>query len=799
MNDLMAVHTIYTDGGSVQAGTGIYIHREADEKLLALCREGVFAYILAARQMGKSSLMMRAAQRLAEKRVRSVTIDLTLIGGADQVTEEQWYFGLLTVLHKRLKLKVDLPLWWHERQRLTKAQRLIEFLEEIVLSEIKEPVVIFVDEIDTTLRLPFTDDFYAAIRYLYNERARIPTLKRLSFVLIGVATPSDLIRNTEQTPFNIGERVELSDFTFEEAMPLAAGLNLPPEESNQVLRWVLDWTGGHPYLTQRVCLLILKQQKNAWTREGVEQLVASQFLGGSGNEDHNLQFVRDMLLERVREPIDKVDLLLTYRLIIRANPPISDDEKSLIKSHLKLSGIVRREGNVLVVRNEIYKRFFDNVWVKNHLPPTWAKRQLKRARRIQVALATLLVMVLILALVSTSFALMAKRQTELANQQRKEADQQRLFAEAQRADADQQRQRAEELQKIAEERREEAEQQRQQTLDAVKDREAAIQQRVSVEAAAATRERINAANRALSDEAASYILNDERVGEDFEIRAASIAALGGRPGTVIVMNPKTGQVYTIVNQDWGLRRGFKPCSTISLITGLAGLTEKVIDPITTSSVGRRTAKLDLTDALAYSDKTYFEAVGGRVGFERMLEYARKLGLGQQTGVNYPNEYPGRLPIYKEGYAVNRMSAIGDNFEVTTIQLAVLISTIANGGKLLVPHWPRTPEENYNFKTEVRRDVDIPVENLMRIIPGMIGTVNYGEGRRAYYDNMTVAGVHGTCIGQEGWLGLFVSYAPVHDPKLTIVVITRGDSARDNYAAAVAGRIYSALAHRVQQR
>ena len=121
------------------------------------------------------------------------------------------------------------------------------------MAEVSEPIVIFVDEIDTTLSLEFTDDFYAAIRYLYVARSTDSNLRRLSFVLIGVATPGDLIRDAKRTPFNIGQRVDLTDFTKEEALPLAEGLGLPSDKAQQVLGWVLDWTGGHPYLSQRLC------------------------------------------------------------------------------------------------------------------------------------------------------------------------------------------------------------------------------------------------------------------------------------------------------------------------------------------------------------------------------------------------------------------------------------------------------------------------------------------------------------------------------------------------------------------
>jgi membrane peptidoglycan carboxypeptidase len=306
--------------------------------------------------------------------------------------------------------------------------------------------------------------------------------------------------------------------------------------------------------------------------------------------------------------------------------------------------------------------------------------------------------------------------------------------------------------------------------------------------------RRRAADQALKDETAANIAKDETTGEDLAVRRAALDALGDRAGTVVVMNPKSGQVYTVVNQDWALRRGFKPCSTIKLVTGLAGLNEHVIDPVQTVNIGTSSFSLDLTDSLAYSNNGYFQKVGGQVGFPKMMEYARKLGLGETTGINHAAESPGRLPVFKEGYAVNHMSSHGDDIEVTAIQLARMASAIGNGGKLLVPHLPRTPQENVHFKREVKRDVNIPEDNLRRVLPGMIGAVSYGTAKRAAAPAWTVAGKTGTCTGQGSKLGLFTSYGPVHDPQLAVSVILRNSGTGGKWAAAVAGDVYRRLAY-----
>ncbi len=361
-------HATYTTGGTVQAGGGLYLSRRADDELFNLCRQSAFAYVLTARQTGKSSLMVRTAARLSKENIRPVMIDLTQIGA--QVTPDQWYLGLLTIIEDQLALGADPVAWWEANAHLGLTQRMTKFFEEVLLKKVAEPLVVFVDEIGATLGLDFTDDFYAAIRYLYNARAIKPEFKRLSFALLGVAAPGDLIGDPQRTPFDVRHRVELGDFTYEEAAPLAEGLNLPPGEAKQALRWAMKWTNGHPYLTQRLCMAMVEARHLRWTEADVDRVVADTFLGATGEHDGNLQFVCDMLTKRAP---DVEGALKTYREI-RAGDAVRDEEQSPVKTHLKLSGVVRREGVELRIRNRIYEAVFDEQWVKDHSPVNWRKR-----------------------------------------------------------------------------------------------------------------------------------------------------------------------------------------------------------------------------------------------------------------------------------------------------------------------------------------------------------------------------------------------------------------------------------------
>jgi penicillin-binding protein 2 len=299
--------------------------------------------------------------------------------------------------------------------------------------------------------------------------------------------------------------------------------------------------------------------------------------------------------------------------------------------------------------------------------------------------------------------------------------------------------------------------------------------------------RQRAIDAAMRNEVQTFISHDDLTGEDPEVRRVAVNALGNHAGTIVVMDPMTGRIYSVVNQEWGLRRGFKPCSTIKLVTGVAGLAENVIPPTESAA----TVRIDLTSALAHSDNPYFQRVGSQLGFDKMVTYAKQLGLGEKTGANVTNEFAGRLPENKPGFIERRMFSHADGFEVTPIQLGTLVSAMANGGKLLVPQISRAAK----FNPKVRRQLDITSDVWQRMVPGMVGAVNYGSGRRAYDPTQTVAGKTGTCIGTGGWVGLFTSYAPLANPRLAVVVITQGSDARRHFPAAVAGEIYRELNHR----
>ncbi len=341
-------------------------------------------------------------------------------------------------------------------------------------------------------------------------------------------------------------------------------------------------------------------------------------------------------------------------------------------------------------------------------------------------------------------------------------------------------------QEIAEARRNEIEDARRQAaLEEKRRREQLIRE---------ARARQIAFERGLRAETVENIALDNTDGEDLEVRRAAVNALGNRAGTIVVLEPQTGKVLTVVNQNWAIHKAFKPCSTIKLVTAVAGLNEHVIDE--GGSIRTRHFPMGLNDALAFSNNIYFQTVGAGLGNGKMISYAQTLGLGQPTGINVAGETAGKLPF---GNSNARIYSHGDDFEVSPLQLAVLVSAVSNHGKVIVPHVPRSDFERTNFRGSVRRQINLPQTSLEGILPGMVGAAAYGTARHGVDSSMGVAGKTGSCIADGSWVGLFTSVAPVQNPQYVVVVITRGQSERGKYAAAVAGKIYQTLRSRIREK
>ena len=222
---------------------------------------------------------------------------------------------------------------------------------------------------------------------------------------------------------------------------------------------------------------------------------------------------------------------------------------------------------------------------------------------------------------------------------------------------------------------------------------------------------------------------DITAGEDPVVRAAAVEALGNMNGTIVAMDPDSGRILAMVNQKLALSAGAQPCSTIKVAVALAALSENVITKDTQVPLGKYW-KVDLTTALAKSNNAYFEAVGRKLGFEKVSYYAHQFGLGELAGWNIPSEHLGTFPsteLDEKLGGVGKMCSFGESISLTPLQLAALMGAIANGGTLYYLQHPTTPEEVANFTPKAKRKLDIgPL--IPEISEGMSGAVEYGTAR-----------------------------------------------------------------------
>jgi WD40 repeat protein len=406
---LYSQREFYVVGGTMPQEAPSYVERQADNDLFAAVMRGEFCYLLTARQMGKSSLMIRTVTRLRAAGVTVAALDLTAIG--QNLPAEKWYGGLLVQIGQRLGLEDELIEFWGSQPMLGPMQRWIKAIRTVVLERYPGRLAIFIDEIDVVRSLPFsTDEFFAGIRECHNLRGEDSQIGRVTFCLLGVATPADLIQDPRMTPFNIGRRIELHDFTGEEAAPLAYGLGRKVREGAALLKRVLYWTGGHPYLTQRLCQAVAEEGSITGDK-GVDRLCKELFTSPRAREsDHNLLFVREQLLRGGHDLSSLLDLYA--KVWKRRNVRDAGDDPRI--SLLRLSGVTRAESGRLKVRNRIYNSVFDKIWVMSNLPDAEVRRQRTAFRR--GVWRTALVSVVILALMG-ALAITAFRQRDRAQQQ----------------------------------------------------------------------------------------------------------------------------------------------------------------------------------------------------------------------------------------------------------------------------------------------------------------------------------------------------------------------------------------------
>ncbi|MFN8780545.1 MAG: AAA-like domain-containing protein [Pseudanabaena sp.] len=360
----------YQIGGSLPADAPSYVERQCDRDYYELLKERKYCYVFNCRQMGKSSLRVRVTHKLQVEGIVCATIDPQKIGV--EVTCEQWYASAIRSLVGDLDLKgkFDLRGWIRERELLSPVQRFAEFIETVVLQEIDAPIVIFVEEIDRLLSLKFgMDDFFGLVRSFFEDRPTKPDYNRLTFSFLGVVTPTDLIQSHSNSAFNIGYAVEMAGFTLTEALPLMQGLASKVANPQDYLAEAVKWTGGQPFLIQRLLGIIGQELAGIAPPENiagwVENLVKERIVTNWESQDAppHLATIRDRVIS-VEEKL-RGRMLGCYQQVL-ADGELEDD-RSEERSKLRLTGLVVRRDGRLISYNPIYGAVFNNAWVEGQL------------------------------------------------------------------------------------------------------------------------------------------------------------------------------------------------------------------------------------------------------------------------------------------------------------------------------------------------------------------------------------------------------------------------------------------------
>lgn len=357
----------YQVGGCLSESSQMYIERQADFDLYQGLKAGKLCFVLNARQMGKSSLRVKLMKTLKQEGFSCAAIEMREICSY-QVTQDQFYASFISNLIINLDLDIDEDEWWKNHNYISPVQKAHKFIQEELLNKTSQGIFLFIDEIDTILNLEYKDDFFVFIRSCYNNRADQEQYNKINFVILGVATASDLIEDKFQTPFNIDSlEIELTGFTYEQAKILEKGLPENITNATEVLKEILRWTGGQPFLTQWFCHLVSKEPSLPTLRneaEWVKQIAQIQIIKNWLRHDkqQHLRTIRDRIINNEKYVCHVLGL---YQQILEAKEILADG--SVEQTQLRLSGLVIKQNGKLLVCNYIYAEIFDKTWISKSL------------------------------------------------------------------------------------------------------------------------------------------------------------------------------------------------------------------------------------------------------------------------------------------------------------------------------------------------------------------------------------------------------------------------------------------------
>jgi hypothetical protein len=347
-----------------------YVRRAADDMLYRTLVAGNYAHVIAPDRTGKSSLIAATSARLQNNGFKVAVLNLSHIAERDGGTDAgRWYYSIAYRLLRQLRLKVDLQTWWQDNAILSNRQRLVEFFVDVILQNVQERIVVFVDEIQYLADVPFEEHLLPSIRAAHNARGTEPDFSRLSFAMFGECDPQNLALDPTMSPFVISQEVKLGDFSRADLDIFAAELNLSVADAELALDRIFDWTAGQPYLSQKLARSVAREQISGDIKGHVDRIAMHQIAGrgATRNEPHLGHLHRSVINDKKNcEP------LLNLYGRIRKGIRVPHDSESIVQRRLMATGLaVEKSNGDLAVRNKVYETVFTARWANENLPLHW--------------------------------------------------------------------------------------------------------------------------------------------------------------------------------------------------------------------------------------------------------------------------------------------------------------------------------------------------------------------------------------------------------------------------------------------
>ena len=367
---LDATGEFFSVGTPLHAVRAGYIRRRADDLLYEAAVAGRYAHIIAPDRSGKSSLIAATAARLENNGVNVAILDLEQIGVRDGAQDAgRWYYNVAYRLMRQLRVRYDLQAWWQDKSVLSNRQRLVEFYAEVILQNVQQRIVVFVDEIQSVATLPFADQLLASIRSAHNSRTTDPDFTRLTFVLLGECDPLSLVLEPEMSPFVATQPVPLDDFSREDLDLFATELNLDTQSAERALDRIFHWTRGQPYLTQKLARAVARETVNEEIEDVIDRIVAQQLTGRAAlHSEPHLSHIHRELVGSGRQ----CEALLNLYGKLRKGIRVPADLGSAEQRRLMAVGLLEiDDAGELTIRNRVYEAVFTARWANENLPTRW--------------------------------------------------------------------------------------------------------------------------------------------------------------------------------------------------------------------------------------------------------------------------------------------------------------------------------------------------------------------------------------------------------------------------------------------